>query len=177
MVAKQVPESLVVLGLDPGVARLGFGAVAWQGSKISCLGYGCLTTPKEMDLPNRLLSLAQELRELLIKYQPTVVGVETLRFAQNQTTGIAVAEARGLILTAAAGAGRLIIEISPLQVKQSLTAYGQADKQQVQKMVQRLLKLTDLPQPDDAADALAVAIAVEPIYRQQKLISSTSQTR
>jgi crossover junction endodeoxyribonuclease RuvC len=162
---------LVILGLDPGVARLGFGAVSWQAGVPVCLDYGCLTTEKAQPLAERLLFLSQELKKLFTQYKPEVVGVETIRFAQNRTSGVAVAEARGLILAAAAEAGKQIVEISPLQVKQSLTAYGQAGKNQVQLMVQKLLKLSELPQPDDAADALAVAIAIEPIYRQQVLIN------
>ena len=173
MAKRRAKNSLIILGLDPGVARLGFGAIAWRGHELKCLGYGCLTTPKEHRLPERLASLMTELRKLLKKYRPDVVAVETLRFAQNQTTGIAVAEARGLILAIAATARHEVVEISPLQVKQSLTSYGQADKNQVQLMVQRILRLPILPKPDDAADALAAAIAVEPIYRQLKLISKT----
>lgn len=159
---------MCILGIDPGIARMGYGVIESTGGETRCITYGCLTTPKTLPLPERLGSLKVDLERLLKTYEPDVVAVETIRFAQNQTTGIAVAEARGLVLAIAAQAGREIIELSPLEVKQALTSYGHADKKQVQFMVRQVLKLNESPKPDDAADALAVALAAEPRIRLQK---------
>ncbi len=159
-----------ILGIDPGVALLGYGVIEGENGNTTCVTYGCLTTPKNMALAERLSSLMNDLRKLLDEYKPDVVAVETIRFAQNQTTGIAVAEARGLILAIAAAAGKEIIELSPNEVKQALTSYGHAEKSQVQFMVKQVLKLNETPKPDDAADALAIALAAEPRFKQQFFI-------
>ena len=153
--------SLRCLGIDPGVARTGYGVIERVNGKTRCLTYGCITTPQTLPLADRLQALAVAMRELLKAYLPSLVGVETLIFAQNTTTGMAVSEARGVILLTIAEAGVSLLELTPLQVKQALTPYGRADKRQVQTMVQRILQLTTLPKPDDAADALAIALAAE----------------
>ncbi len=151
-----------ILGIDPGVARMGFGVIENSSGTTTCVTFGCLTTSKDVALPERLFSLQTEVRRLIREHQPTAVAVETIRFAQNTTTGIAVAEARGVVLAAIAEAHLPIIELTPLDVKQALTSYGHAEKSQIQFMVRQVLKLKETPEPDDAADALAIALAAEP---------------
>ena len=160
-------ETTRILGIDPGIALLGYGVIDCTRGVSTCVTYGCLTTPKTLPLPERLYALSVGIRQLITDHKPTVVGVETIRFAKNETTGIAVAEARGVVLAAIAEARLPIIELTPLEVKQSLTSYGHADKKQVQYMVKQILKLKETPKPDDAADALAVALATEQLYRFQ----------
>jgi crossover junction endodeoxyribonuclease RuvC len=158
------PERRCFLGLDPGVARTGYGVVERRGGQSRCLAYGCLTTPQTLPLPDRLHALFVATRELIAAYRPAAVAVETLLFGKNVKTGMAVGAARGVILLAIAEARRPLVELTPPQVKQALTAYGRADKRQVQQMVRRVLQLKVLPRPDDAADALAVALAAEQMY-------------
>lgn len=147
----------VILGLDPGVARLGYGVIESDGRRDRCVTYGVLTTPTG-ELGPRLVMLRDELRTLITTHRPDRIVVEQLFFSKNVKTATAVGEARGVILLACADSGVLTIEVSPQAVKQAVAGYGAADKQQVQRMVQTLLKLDAIPQPDDAADALAVAL-------------------
>jgi len=151
-----------ILGIDPGVACLGYGIIESKNGTTTCVTFGCLTTPKTSPLSERLLSLLTNVRRLRSEYKPEAVAVETIRFAQNTTTGIAVAEARGVVLAAVAEVHLPIIELTPLDVKQALTSYGRAEKSQVQFMVKQVLKMKEIPRPDDAADALAIALAAEP---------------
>lgn len=148
-----------ILGIDPGTATTGFGAIETDREKLKMLGAGVIKTPPEHTLPERLKTIHEEVAELIAEFKPELVSVELLFFANNVTTAFAVGQARGVVLLAAAEAGLRLVEFTPLQVKQAVTGYGKADKRQVQEMVQRLLKLDALPKPDDAADALAVAIA------------------
>lgn len=159
-------KPITVLGLDPGTARLGFGVLIKAGARFTHIAHGCLETPKEMPQAERLETLHRGLKELLNRYQPELVGVEKLFFAKNAKTALPVAEARGVILLSLQTRGLRILEFTPMQVKQAVTGYGSADKRQVQEMVKVLLKLPEIPQPDDAADALAIAYAaaVAPRY-------------
>lgn len=158
----------VILGIDPGVARLGYGVINNDGGAAVCVTYGCLETPKEMPQPERLLTLSRALREIIAQYKPNAVAIEVLRFGKNRKTAMVVSEARGVALTAAAEAQVLIYEIAPTQVKQALTSSGAADKKQVQFMVQQILKLKEIPEPDDAADALAIALTAEPLLKMPR---------
>jgi crossover junction endodeoxyribonuclease RuvC len=148
---------MIVLGLDPGTARLGFGVLSMEGSRIVHLAHGCLETPKILPQAARLEDLHRRLGELLARYRPGLIGVEKLYFSRNVRTAMSVSEARGMILLAAQAAGARITEHAPMQVKQAVVGYGGAEKRQVQAMVARILSLETVPEPDDAADALAIA--------------------
>lgn len=147
-----------VLGVDPGVARTGYGAVECRQGKLRLLDYGVITTVSGLDMPCRLIQINRELSALIDAVQPDAVAVEEIYYHKNAKTVIAVAQSRGVALLTGALAGKLIAEYTPLQVKQAVAGYGKADKKQVQYMVQKLLGLKDVPKPDDAADALAAAI-------------------
>jgi len=149
---------MLVLGLDPGLARTGYGFVRREGNRLFALAYGTVVTPAGLCLSERLFRLHRELGELIRTYHPEAMAVEELFFCRNAKTAIAVGQARGVALLAAAEAGLTVSEYTPLQVKQAVVGYGRAEKHQVQQMVRVLLALPDLPRPDDAADALAVAI-------------------
>lgn len=147
-----------ILGIDPGYAIVGWGAVEYRGSRFTCLDYGAVTTPAGMDFPQRLDMIYTGVEELFERFQPEALAIEQLFFTNNKTTGIAVAEARGVILLCAARRNIPIFEYTPMQVKQAVVGYGKATKQQVMEMTRRLLGLQAIPKPDDAADGLAMAI-------------------
>jgi crossover junction endodeoxyribonuclease RuvC len=151
---------VIVLGIDPGTAATGYGIVERNGSKLRALDYGCLTTEPAQALAVRLLSIHRSVRQLIELHRPAMIGVERLFFNRNVQTAFAVGQARGVVLLAAAEAGVPVFEYGPHEVKMAVTGYGRADKQQVQRMVQVVLGLDSLPRPDDAADALAVAICL-----------------
>lgn len=142
-----------ILGFDPGYGRLGFAVI--ESGK--ALGYGVITTSKDDAAADRLKEIAADVRVLLKQYQPEVMSIETLFFSKNVTTGLKVAEVRGVLLMLAAEAGLKIVEVSPNEVKMALTGYGKADKRQMQEMVRAVFKLKKAPKVDDAADALAIA--------------------
>lgn len=148
----------VVLGVDPGTAILGYGAVAVDGDRLEVLTYGAITTPSSTPLPARLHLLFDGLSRIIEQTHPTEVAVEQLFFARNVQSALAVGHARGIVLLAAAQLGLPVGEYTPLQVKQAVAGYGRATKEQVQNMVRVMLGLRENPQPDDAADALAIAI-------------------
>jgi len=149
---------MIILGIDPGLAIVGFGVLEKDKNKVSVIDYGVITTPKEDTLPIRLEKIYKGMCELIDHYKPDQVAVEELFFNTNITTGIAVAEARGVILLACINKGCKLYEYTPLQIKQALTGNGRADKHQVQFMVKAILKLNAIPKPDDAADGLAAAL-------------------
>lgn len=149
---------MVVLGIDPGYAIVGYGAVSYSGGSYSALGYGAITTDADMPFNERLEKIFKRTDEIIKLCKPTVMSIEKLYFQNNQKTAICVAEARGVILLAAQMNGVEVCEYTPLQVKQAVTGYGQAQKAQVMEMTRRLLKLKEVPRPDDTADALAIAI-------------------
>ncbi|MBI2552173.1 crossover junction endodeoxyribonuclease RuvC [Candidatus Uhrbacteria bacterium] len=150
---------MIILGIDPGVARLGYGIVEEIKNVPRAVTYGCFETPSTMSHANRLATIHKELTQLIKKYRPVKIAVEKLFFSKNVKTALQVGEARGVILMTCAKLQVPCVEISPKEVKQALTGYGGADKQQIQRMVQLLLKLKEIPKPDDAADALAIALA------------------
>lgn len=147
-----------ILGIDPGTATIGWGIVEDISGKASAIAYGHIQTPKSLPPEDRLLQLADELEAILTKYQPEESAVEELFFSTNVKTAISVAEARGVILLTLRRFGVIIDSYNPLQVKQALTGYGKADKPQMQAMVKNILKLPEIPKPDDTADALAIAL-------------------
>lgn len=148
-----------ILGIDPGYGTVGFGIIeSYGGNKLLPIEYGVIQTPKEDSLPKRLKRIADAFDFIIDKYQPHSVAIEELFFQNNQKTAIAVAEARGAILLKVYEKCNNLYEYTPMQIKQALTGYGRAEKQQIQYMVKLLLKLDSIPKPDDAADALAVAI-------------------
>jgi len=154
-----------ILGIDPGFARTGWGIVD-VGSKIEAIDYGCIETHKDMEYSDRLISLSKELNKIIKHHKPELAGVEQLFFVKNVKTGIQVGEARGIIILTLAQSKLPIHEFTPLQVKQAVAGYGNADKGQVQRMVKTLLALKSIPKPDDAADALAVAICTSSVRNQ-----------
>ena len=147
-----------ILGIDPGVATIGFGLVEASRACVKLLQYGVITTPAGLPLSTRLHQISQDLSQLLQTFRPDEAAVEELFFSKNITTGIAVAHGRGVILLEVERAGVPVYEYTPMQVKQAVAGYGGADKRQVMLMTQRLLKMKNIPRPDDAADALAIAI-------------------
>lgn len=151
---------MIVLGIDPGTAATGYGVVEREGAKLRAVDYGCLETLPTQELPARLLEIHRAVTELILTHKPVHLGVERLFFNKNVQTAFAVGQARGVVLLAAAEHGLPVFEYGPHEVKLAVTGYGRADKRQVQRMVQAVLGMTVLPRPDDAADALAVAICV-----------------
>ena len=149
---------MLVLGIDPGTAITGYGLVKGEDDDLTLVAYGAITTSSDWPLPERLQRIYRELTAVIEDQQPTAVAVEELFFSKNVRTALSVGQARGVALLAAANAGLSIHEYTPLQVKQAITGYGRATKDQVQQMVRMLLGLDSVPQPDDAADAIAVAI-------------------
>ena len=148
----------VILGIDPGLANTGWGVVAQDGSRFTCLAYGCVTTASEVPLAQRLAKIHEQIAAVIERYDPTCVGIETVWFGQNITAAFATGQARGAALVACAQAGLDVGEFSPKQIKLSVVGEGGADKAQVQYMVKQLLNLECEPHPDHAADALAAAL-------------------
>ncbi len=147
-----------ILGIDPGYGITGFGLVQADRSQYSLLRCGAITTPAGMDFSARLEIVYEDMRKLLEVAKPDVVAIEELFFGQNVTTGIGVAQSRGVLLLAIRQAGLPVYSYKPMQVKQAVVGYGNATKHQVQDMTRRLLHLTQMPKPDDAADAIAIAL-------------------
>jgi crossover junction endodeoxyribonuclease RuvC len=153
-----VSKSEVYMGIDPGIADTGFGFIRKEAGKMICLSYGSIKTSSKKDLNERLVELHDSLNELIIRFKPDMVGVEELFFCKNVKTALVVGQARGVILLTTKQHKLPLFEFTPLQVKQAVSSYGKADKGQVQRMVKILLNLKIIPRPDDAADALAIAI-------------------
>ncbi|MBO5340165.1 MAG: crossover junction endodeoxyribonuclease RuvC [Oscillospiraceae bacterium] len=149
---------MVILGIDPGVATIGFGVIRAERGKNTLLQYGVITTPAGLPLSQRLVQISEDMEQLIRQFKPDEIAVEELFFSKNITTGIAVAHGRGVILLAAEKLGVPVFEYTPMQVKQAVVGYGGAQKRQVMLMTQRLLNMKEVPKPDDAADALAIAI-------------------
>jgi crossover junction endodeoxyribonuclease RuvC len=161
---------MIILGVDPGTAITGYGVIASDGQELELIDFGAITTPSDWALPRRLEHIYRELGELISKYQPTDAVVEKLFFSKNVRTALSVGQARGVALLAAAQRKLEIHEYTPLEVKQAVVGYGRAEKMQIQQMVKMLLRLDSIPQPDDAADALAMAICHAHSARLSKLI-------
>ena len=149
---------MTILGIDPGYAIVGFGVLEKEGGENRLLACGAINTPAGLPLSKRLLQIANDMAELIDGFSPDVMAIEKLYFGNNVTTGIGVAQARGVILAEAERAGLAIFEYDPSQVKSAVTGYGKAEKKQVMDMTKRLLHLSAVPKPDDAADAVAIAL-------------------
>ncbi len=149
---------MIILGIDPGYAIVGWGVIEYSGSRFRTLGYGSIQTPSRMPIVDRLELIYKGMNEIIEKYKPDQMAIEELFFNTNSKTAIVVAEARGIILLSAKLAGLEIGEYTPLQVKQAVVGYGRAEKKQVIIMVTGLLGLKEPPKPDDTADALAIAV-------------------
>lgn len=147
-----------ILGIDPGTGILGFGIVEAKKGKVQLVDGGVIRTPVKEDDAVRLQTIFEELTDIIVETKPQVMSVEKLFFARNVTTAMTVAQARGVVLLCGKQAGMEIFEYTPMQIKQAITGYGKADKKQMQEMVRVLLGLTEIPKPDDAADAIAAAI-------------------
>lgn len=149
---------MIILGIDPGYATIGYGIIEKTGNILRPIDYGVITTPKEESIPVRLAMLDESMTKIISKFNPNAISVEELFFNTNITTGIKVAQARGVILLCAIKQCGHLYEYTPLQIKQALTGNGRAEKKQIQYMVKALLGLKDVPKPDDVADALAAAV-------------------
>ena len=149
---------MVILGIDPGFAIVGWGVLEFSGGRFRVMGYGSIQTKAGLPIEERLKQIYDGMATIIEKYKPEVMSIEELFWNTNQKTGICVAEARGIILLAAHQRGLKIFEYTPLQVKQAVVGYGRAEKKQVQQMVKNILGLHEVPKPDDTADALAIAI-------------------
>ncbi len=149
---------MLILGIDPGIATIGFGLVEAEGGQARMLRYGAITTPAGLPLSKRLYQIECDMESLIGQLSPDAISIEELFFNNNITTGIAVAHGRGVILYAAEKCGIPLFEYTPSQVKQAVVGYGKAQKRQVMEMTRMLLKLKAVPRPDDAADALALAL-------------------
>ena len=160
-----------ILGIDPGTATVGYGLIEESDGQLAVVTYGAIVTgPKDGDTAHRLQIIYRQLNELITMYEPDVAAVEELFFGRNITTAIKVGQARGVLLLALANAGIPVAEYSPPKIKESVSGYGNASKQQVQFMVQSLLELDEVPKPDDAADGLAVALTHYQYHRHQMLL-------
>jgi crossover junction endodeoxyribonuclease RuvC len=164
---------LIVLGIDPGTAALGYGIVDRTGSRLRLVDAGCLETPAAWPLPQRLLAVHRTVVDLIELHRPDLVAVERLFFSKNAQTAFAVGQARGVVLLAAAAAEVPVREATPNEVKTAVTGYGAADKEQVGRMVAVLLDLEAPPRPDDAADAVAVAIWAANSEREGALVAGS----
>ena len=162
---------MLVLGLDPGLAVMGYGLVEGDGDRLEAITYGVVRTEAKTPLVQRLVRLHDALTELIAKHRPDVAAVEELFFSANARTAMGVGQARGVAILTVAQAGLSVVEYTPMQVKQAVTGYGGADKAQVQEMVRLLLQLAETPRPDDAADALAICICHQHSARLQMLLA------
>ena len=160
---------MIILGIDPGYAIVGYGILSYDGNKFKALEYGTITTDASMNMTDRLRSIYDDLDTIIERTKPDFMAIEELFFNSNQKTAINVAQARGVLLLAALNHNVEIFEYTPLQVKQAVAGYGRADKNQVQQMVKLLLGLEKVPKPDDTADALAIAICHGHSYNPRRM--------
>lgn len=149
---------MIIIGIDPGLAIVGFGVIKKEENRITPVSYGCIRTSSEKQNPQRLMEIYDEMIALFEKYAPCAVAVEKLFFTNNITSAMGVSEARGVIFLAARQKNIPVVEYTPKQVKQAITGSGSADKKQMQEMIKRLLDLEEIPKPDDAADGLSIAL-------------------
>lgn len=160
---------MLIMGIDPGVATIGYAVIFCEKNKITVIDCGCLKTSPQNDFGQRLIQIHKGIKALIKKHQPDWVAVETLFFAKNVKTAMRVSESRGAVILAAAESRIQVLEYTPLQVKQALTGYGRASKEQIQMMVKNILKLKKIPKPDDMADALAIAITCSQTHENKKI--------
>ncbi len=160
---------MIILGVDPGTATTGYGIIKKEGDKLICLEHGCVLTSSRETFEKRLEEIFNKVTNLIEKWKPNLIGIENLYFFKNEKTAFLVGQARGIIMLAAVRNKLKIFEPTPLEVKQAISGYGRADKKQVQKMVKLILNLQEIPKPDDAADALAIAITCANSLKTLKL--------
>lgn len=165
---------MVILGIDPGIAIVGYGVIEYTSNTFRVFEYGAITTKAGMKLSDRLRDINESTHVLIEKYKPDALAIEELFFNTNVKTAISVAHGRGVTMLAASVQGVPIYEYTPLQVKQSVAGYGRADKPQVQRMVKTLLGLSAVPKPDDVADALAIAICHAHTAKYQNIVNDES---
>lgn len=166
-----VPRARVVIGIDPGTATTGYGVIKEHPrGELEWLDHGVVKTPSDWEEPRRLLFLYESLRDIVDKHQPDCCAIEKLFFQKNVKTAISVGQGRGAALIAVAAHELILGEYSPSEIKQAVSGYGSADKRQIQEMVRMLLELEEIPQPDDAADALAVAICHLHTTRREQVL-------
>ncbi|MBR5157164.1 MAG: crossover junction endodeoxyribonuclease RuvC [Clostridia bacterium] len=165
---------MIILGIDPGIAIVGYGVLEYVGNKFHTISYGAITTEAGMKLSDRLRDISESIHILIERFKPDAFAIEELFFNTNVKTAISVAHGRGVCLLSASVQGVPIYDYTPLQVKQAVCGYGRADKKQVQKMVTSLLNLESTPKPDDVADALAVAICHAHNARYQQMVHEES---
>jgi crossover junction endodeoxyribonuclease RuvC len=160
---------MIILGLDPGTATTGFGVINSADNRLTLLDHGCITTEKTSSLAVRLNRISEDLQELITAWKPDAIAIEEIFFSKNVKTAMSVAHARGAMMQKLSSEGYEIHEYKPQQIKESVCGYGKAEKIQVQKMVQIILKMDQMPRPDDAADALAAAIchAGNAVFKEQ----------
>lgn len=169
---------MIILGIDPGIATMGYGVVEKdRNGNCRAVDYGVVVTPKEETLPVRLAMLEEGVNKIIDRFSPEEIALEELFFTKNITTGIAVAQARGVTLLACVKKCGKLFEYTPMQIKQALTGYGRADKKQMQQVVASLLRLKSIPRPDDAADALAIALCHAFASRFGTLFAVENSTR
>ncbi len=163
---------MIILGIDPGTATTGYGLLKSEKGKLMAIDCGCIYTDKKLEMPERLNLIAQSLMNIIKKHKPQIMAVEELFFFKNTKTAITVGQARGVILFIGKNNKLKVAEYTPLQVKQAVVGYGRAEKKQIQIMVKAILGLDSIPKPDDAADALAVAICcANSVKFEEKLVS------
>ena len=150
---------MVILGIDPGIGRCGWGVLETEGQKIKALAFDCIETTPNSEVPGRLLTISKEIEKIIKKYKPDELSIEDLFFGQNTTTAFTVGQARGVIILKAAEMNMPVAIYTPLEVKMAVTGYGRADKNQIAQMVKAILKLEKIPKLDDTTDALAVGLA------------------
>lgn len=160
---------MIILGIDPGYAIVGYGVLEYKNNKFKVIEYGAITTDASMDMFDRFKSIYDDICEVMERTRPDFMAIEELFFNSNQKTAINVAQARGVILLAAMNRGIQIFEYTPLQVKQAVAGYGRAEKKQIQQMVKLLLGLKEVPKPDDTADAVAIAICHGHSYNPRRI--------
>ncbi len=160
-----------ILGIDPGTARVGWAILSVNGTQNTATAYGCITTPEHETPEHRLLSIHKELLTIIKTYSPDAMSVEELFFATNAKTVIPVGQSRGVILLTGALSGIPVVSYTPLAIKRTICGDGKADKTQVLKMIMRLLHLTEVPKPDDAADAVAIALTHAYTYKMKQKLS------
>ncbi len=166
--AQTVQKSMRILGIDPGIGRTGWGIIDDQNAHFTAKGFGCIETEANSEVPGRLFALHDEVMNIITEYHPDVLAIEDLFFNKNVKTALTVGQARGVIILAGVQKNISISVYTPLQVKMALTGYGRAEKTQVGKMVQLVLKLPKIPTPDDTADALAIALTHAMSYKMKK---------
>lgn len=159
---------MIVLGIDPGIGRCGFGIIDFSNNNAKAIIYGCLETEKEKEASVRLLDLSDKIDSIIKKYHPEVLAIEDLFFFKNAKTVIKIGEARGVIMYTAQKNNLSVFSYPPLQIKMAITGYGRAEKDQIQKMVKNILHLKEIPRPDDTADALAVCLTHCYVYKFRK---------